>query len=250
MSNILLVKYLLNIVNSYCGVTLMKLFLYSIFTLVFFSCSSSNSSSQSKSANLIKKSVSDQKNSAVKKYKTQVIVENEDGQKVNQYKKTGEKKIMFDHKQRKYVESGGWVESHGSKTPGEYLREKSIPELLQIKKTANNFQLTLIIDELLIRKRAGIPALATFLDDTRLAAFPKGREYWWYQKKGKEAEPVSLAVYAAYAIQRKTSAQPKGVKLVLTNDRMFYAIKDGYAVVKEDVQKVWKQWWSLAENDY
>ena len=123
-------------------------------------------------------------------------------------------------------------------------------ELIALKEQSSPYQLTLIIDEFLVRKESSIPALASFLNENRMAVFQKDRQYWWYEKKNQAAEPVSLSIYAAYAIQKKTFAMPSGVRIGMTKDRMFYAVKDGFAVIKEDVQKVYKEWWSQAKNDY
>ncbi|MCH2206991.1 MAG: hypothetical protein MK132_14135 [Lentisphaerales bacterium] len=180
-----------------------------------------------------------------------MIVENEKGQKVNPNWKKGEEKVLYDHKKRTFNKSGGWIDvAEGGGRLETFFKEKSVKELLTLKSKASRHELTLIIEELLVRKESSIPALASFLSDQRLAVFQKGREYWWYEKKNQPPEPVSIAVYAAYALQKKVPVQPSGVTLGLTKDRMFYAVKGGFAVVKDDVQRVWKEWWSKAENDY
>ena len=200
---------------------------------------------------LPKKQTTKSEDSQKKRYKSQIIIENEKGQKVNPNTKKGEEKVLYDHKERTYKKSGGWIDIDEGQRPGKYLQGKSVKEILSLKSESSPYELTLIIEELLVRKElSSISAIASFLGDQRFAAFQKGREYWWYEKKNQPPEPVSLAVYAAYALQKKVPAQPSGVTLGLTKDRIFYAVKDGFAVVKEDVQKVWQAWWSKAENDY
>ena len=229
----------------------MKLLLSFLVILFLNSCSSS-SSLKPEVAEKAPPSKPKQKakDSGKKRYKSQVTFEDEKGNKINPNVDKGEKKITYDLKDKKLRQTGGWLDIGAGERPGKYLQRKSVNELIQLKAKSSPYQLTLIIEELLVRKESSIPALATFLDDDRLAVFEKGREYWWYQKKNQPAEPVNLAVYAAYTIQRKTSVKPSGVIIGLTKDRMFYAVNDGFAVVKEDLQKVWKEWWRQAKNDY
>jgi hypothetical protein len=185
-----------------------------------------------------------------KKFQGQVLIEGDDGVR-RPVKMTGShERTIYDSETRKTSRSGGWIDLDTGGRPGKYLVNKSVKELVGLSKKASAREATLIIDELLVRKESSVPALANFLTDSRPAAFVKNRDYWWYEKKGVSPEIVELRIYAAFALQKKVSTRPQGVILSLTKENMFFATKEGYAVVKEDVAKVWIKWWEQAKNDY
>ena len=226
----------------------MKYLLLVFLSIALFSCSSSSSSDRDQP--MAKKKNSGAQGKATKKFKSQVMVEGEDGVSRPVDLAGSRKKTFYDHATKKSTTSAGWVEMQNPSRPGKFLMGKTVRELLGLARKATPREATLIIDELLVRKESSIPALVTFLDDSRPASFQRGREYWWYEKKGKESEMVELRIYATFAHKQKISARPQGMNLVLTKDRLIYAIKDRFAVVKDDVVKLWKEWWEQARNDY
>ena len=183
--------------------------------------------------------------------KSRVEIKNADGS-VSAVNLPGSKEsIIIDPKTGKKYKSQGWVDP--TKTPGvsgKHLRSLTQVQLASKSKEVGPREATLIVEELRSRREKGVRGLASMLSDSRKAVFPRGREYWWYEKKGTPAEEIEIGIYAAYALQFTLKEFPSGVVMDMTKDRMFYAVKDKYAVVKQDLKKVWLEWWSKAANDY
>ena len=130
------------------------------------------------------------------------------------------------------------------------MRGLGAKDLASRSKEVSAREATLIIEELRSRREKGVPGLARMLNDKRKAVFTNSQAYWWYEEKGKPAEEVEIGVYAAYALQFTLKVYPSNVFINMTDERMFYAVKGKYAVVKEDLRKVWIEWWSTAQNEY
>lgn len=219
--------------------------LYLLLTFLFFLGACSSQSDKKTSKDPIKSS------ELPTRLKSRVEIKNDDGS-VSAVNLPGSKStVIYDPKTGKRFKSDGWVDpTKYESVAGKHLRKLSSTELISLSKDASAREVTLIIEELRSRREKGVSGLAAILDDNRKAVFKKGREYWWYEKKSEPAEDIELRVYAAYALQFTLRKFPSGVVMDMTKDRMFYAVKDQYAVVKEDLIKVWKEWWSQAKNDY
>lgn len=223
----------------------MKSYLLFLFTLMFlWSCSSSTETPK------VSSNEETVQNSRMQS-KSRVEFRNADGT-VTPVKFPGSHQAaMVDPKTGKQIISDGWVDSSNySPYAGKHLRELSEDELAGRIKTASAQETSLIIEELKSRREKGVKGLVLILSDTRKTVFPKGREYWWYEKKGADAEAIELRVYAAFTLQFITNKYPSGVVMKMFDDRLIFAAKGKFAVVKEDVAKVWLQWWEQAKNDY
>jgi len=183
--------------------------------------------------------------------KSRVEFKNADGTRTPVNLPGSKKATMYDPKTGKQIISDGWVEtSKYSPYAGKHLRKLSNDQLAQRLKSASAKETSLIIEELKSRREKGMKVLALILSDNRKTVFPKGREYWWYEKKGEDAEAIELRVYAAFTMQFITNRYPSGVVMKMFEDRLIFAAKGKYAVVKDDVVKVWQEWWRGAKNDY
>lgn len=183
--------------------------------------------------------------------RSNVGIKNPDGSITSQMVPGAEDRIIVDPKTGKKYVSKGWVDAkNGSLKLGKHLRSLSVEQLKSKLSGASPFETTLIIEEFKSRGAKSISGLAMILEDNRKAVFPKGREYWWYEKKGEPGEAVELRVFAALTIQFVSGVRPDGVLMDMTKDRLIYAIKSKHAVVKEDLMKVWIEWWNKNKVDY
>lgn len=228
----------------------MKYILTTFLLLGLVSCSSSSKSDKYEK---MKKAAQETKEEPAKegkkKFKSQVMYVDENGVRRPVNLKGSEVKTLYDPQTGKPMKSGGWVDVSSAR-PGKYLGDKTISELSILCDSASPHEATLLIEELLARKTGGIPLLAKFLTDERAAFFPKHREYWWYQEKNKPAEVVEIRIYAAFTLQQKLGVNPRAVAITMTKDRMFVGVRNSFAVVKEDVAKVWLEWWDKSKQDY
>ncbi|MCM8535903.1 MAG: hypothetical protein NE334_08205 [Lentisphaeraceae bacterium] len=228
----------------------MKYILTTFLLLGLVSCSSSSKDDKHEK---FKKSAQNKKDQPQKvgktKFKSQVMYVDENGVRKPVNLKGSEVKTLYDPQTGKPVKSGGWVDLSSSR-PGKYLEGKSISELKLLSENASPHEATLIIEELLVRKDGAISVLAAFLNDSRTAVFSKNREHWWYEAKNKPAEMVELRIYAAFTLQQKVGLNPRAVTITMTKDKMFVGVRNGFAVVKEDVAKVWQEWWQKSMKDY
>ena len=183
--------------------------------------------------------------------KSRVEMRNDDGTVTAVNLPGSRSTVILDPKTGKRFKSDGWVDPTKYKgIEGKHLRDLPTSELATRSERVSPREATLIIEELRSRREKGVSGLIHMLDDSRSAVFLKCREYWWYEKKDVPAEDIELRVYAAYALQFTLKKYPSGVVMDMTEDRMFYAVKNKYAVVKDDLVKVWKEWWRTAQNDY
>ena len=182
--------------------------------------------------------------------KSRVEMKNDDGSVTAVNLPGSENTVIVDPRTGKKFKSEGWVDPTKIGISGRHLRSLTQVQLAGRSKEVSAREATLIVEELRSRREKGIKGLASMISDSRKAVFQKGREYWWYEKKGVPAEEIEIGIYAAYALQFTLKEFPSGVVMDMTKERMFYAVKDNYAVVKADLRKVWLEWWSSAANDY
>jgi hypothetical protein len=225
-----------NIVQSLKNEILMRLLLL-LFVLLLLSCASEPISAYDLDY----------------KYKSRVQVEGDDG-KMRTVKLPGSKTItIFDQKTGKQFKSEGWVDPTSyNQTPGSKFKKSTNDQLYAKAQKCTRYEAVLIIDEVRSRKKAsGVKVLAHFFKDPRPALFSKKRNYWWYEKKGQEYEAVELRVYAAFAMQEYLKQYPIGVTLLINHDEyLFYGVKNGFAVSKKDICRVWLKWWLDNQKDY
>ena len=224
----------------------MKRLLILSLTVAFFAGCSSSSKPAAQTP--VQQQVNSSKQSNAR---SRVEIKNADGS-TTPVKLPGSKQtLIYDPKTGKKVLSDGWVDARkDSGTAGRYLQKLSADELIKKLRTASALEASLIIEEAKSRKSKGVKVLAHILSDSRKTVFMKGREYWWYEKKGVEAEAIELRVYAAFTLQYVTRQYPESMVMNMSQDRLIFAVKGKYAVVKDDVVKVWSKWWEQAKNDY
>ena len=186
-------------------------------------------------------------------YKSRVQIEDKDG-KLQTVKYPGSKSInILDPKTGQQYKSAGWLDpTTYNQTPGSHLKKLSNNELFLKAKRCTRYEAVLIIDEVRSRRKAtGVKVLAHFLMDKRLALFSKKRNYWWYEEKGKDYETVEVRTYSAFALQEYLKEYPLGLALLINHDEyLFYGVKNRFAVSKEDVCKIWLNWWKKNQKDY
>lgn len=184
--------------------------------------------------------------------RSNVGIKNPDGSITSQMVPGAQDRIIVDPKTGKKYVSKGWVDAkNGSLKLGKHLRTLSNDQLKSKLGDASPFETTLIIEEFKSRGPKSISGLAMILEDKRKAVFPRGREYWWYEKKGEPGEAVELRVFAALTIQFVSGGiRPEGIVMDMTKDRLIYAQKGQFAVVKEDLMKVWVEWWNKNKVDF
>ena len=165
----------------------------------------------------------------------------------------------------KRLKTEGWVDpTKYNQTPGSHLKKLSNDELFRKAKTCTSAEAVYIIDEVRARrKESGIKVLIAFLGDTRPAGFSTERQYWWYEKKNAPYQKIEVRTYAAFTLQVMLRLFPSQVRVFIDyNDKLLYAVRnefkiiDGesinnrFAVVKDDLVKVWLQWWEKNKSKY
>ena len=233
---------------KYIRIEKVKIKVLLIAVLIFAGACSSSKPAASHSESVSKKKVDISK--LPTRMKSRVEMKNADGSVTPVNLPGSHSRTYIDPETGKKYQSPGWVDPTRKTLAGKHLRKFSSEELGNRAAKVSAREATLIIEELRSRREKGIVGLVKLLNDDRKAVFERGKEYWWYEKKDEPAEAIELRVYAAYALQFTLRTYPSGVYMDMTTERMLYAVKDKFAVVKDDVIKVWTNWWSKAKNDY
>ena len=152
----------------------------------------------------------------------------------------------------KTYETKGWVDAiQNNRTKGDHLKKLNFDQLFKRAGNCSPSEAVLIIDEVRSRRDIkGVKVMARFLNDRRKTIFNDRDQYWWYEKKG-DAEELEVRIYAALALQFQLKQAPKAVLIFVDYEQnLCYAIKDRFAVVKDDVAMVWLRWWQDNRADY
>jgi len=220
-------------------------------TLILLIALLSGCSSSSKDTTSSNDPVNVANSNSKKGSKSRVEFKNADGTRTPVNLPGAKNAAMYDPKTGKQIISKGWVDTDDYRAyEGKHLRALTVNQLVLRLRNASAKETSLIVEEAKSRRVKGVKVLAQVLNDERQAVFPKGREYWWYEKKDADAETIELRVYAAFTLQFITNQYPSGVVMKMFDDRLIFAAKGQYAVVKDDVAKVWKKWWEQSKNDY
>ncbi len=183
--------------------------------------------------------------------KSRVEYKNADGTITPLVTEGSKSTTIIDPKTGKKFHSEGWVDATKAAPELATQYQKLTNDEIQTKlANASPKETVLMIEILKSRNARAIKALASLLTDSRQAEFFKGREYWWYEKKGADPEIVEIRIYAALAIHFITAATPQNTIITMTDDKLIYATKDNFAINKEDLAKVWLKWWNDNKTDY
>ena len=219
----------------------MRLLLLGVLIVCSFSCSSDKNSDEEYHALALPY-----------KYKSRVEIEDEKGN-MKPVVTPGSKNVtVIDPLTGKKFQTKGWIDpTKDNLTPGSHLKKLNFDQLYEKAGKCTPSEAILIVDEIRSRKsELGVKTLARFLSDSRVGVFSNKRKYWWYEKKG-DYEELEIRTYAAFALQNHTKGAPYGVVIVMNHDKkLLYAVRDKFAVVKDDVNKVWKAWWLSSRKDY
>ena len=86
---------------------------------------------------------------------------------------------------------------------------------------------------------------ASLLDDKREVVLEASDSTLWMESKSIYEKP-EIRIYAAYMAQRVSNGEikPKGYEFQKHRSGILFCVKNGYAQVKDDVAKNWKEWWA------
>ena len=89
-----------------------------------------------------------------------------------------------------------------------------------------------------------IRILASLFDDKREVVLEENDSTLWMESKSIYEKP-EIRIYAAYMVQRVSNGElkPKGFEFQKHRSGILFCVKNGFAQVKEDVAKNWKEWW-------
>jgi len=143
---------------------------------------------------------------------------------------------------------------------------KSLQELEAMLKGANAQETTVIIEALFHRSMDNynesmirlskegkhelidinhvIRIYASLLDDKREVVLEDNDSTLWMESKSIYEKP-EVRIYAAYMAQRISNGEikPMGFEFQKHRSGILFCVKNGFAQVKEDVAKNWKEWW-------
>ena len=137
-------------------------------------------------------------------------------------------------------------------------KDMSFSQIKSVLRTADEEETTLIIEALKQRGESGVEIIAGLLNDSRKAKFSGREPIFWYEAKNQPPEPVEIRVFAASQLSELLAAKPKSVVFGYHNQptsdlgsvNVMYATQGQYALNKEDVCKVWLDWWSKFKTDF
>ena len=137
-------------------------------------------------------------------------------------------------------------------------REMSLQQLRGELAAADEEKTTLIIEALKQRGESGVELIAGLLNDSRKASFADRPPIFWYEKKNKPPEAIEIRVFAASQLAEILRSKPQGVLFdyydLQTSDlgtvKVLYAVQGEYALPKDELSKIWLDWWSMFKSDF